>query len=144
MCIEYTGIKQYRYILPVNTCQHFTFGLFILDEWLGVDIDSIRRTVLNEKMITYFSKVFYSPTLNITGIHLGFNESDVNRCTCDSNGTSRESCRLLLKLWCNKMGDKATIGYLLESLYRLSQHEPSCIDKLSLDVALQKAKNSKY
>lgn len=128
----------------MNTCQHFTFGLFILDEWLGVDIDSIRRTVLNEKMITYFSKVFYSPTLIIIGIHLGFNESDVDRCTCDSNGTSRESCRLLLKHWCNKMGDKATIDYLLESLYRLSQHEPSCIDKLSLDVALQKAKNSKY
>jgi len=134
---------QYRYVLPVNTCQHFTFGLFILDEWLGVDIDSIRRTVLNEKMITYFSKVFNSPTLNITGIHLGFNESDVNRCTSDSNGTSRESCRLLLKYWCNKMGDKATIGYLLQSLYGLSQHEPSCINKDSLDLALQKAKNSR-
>ncbi|XP_071135139.1 uncharacterized protein [Mytilus edulis] len=113
-----------------------------VDEWLGIDILNIEKRVLNDKLVTYFSKAFIPSHLGLTGEYFGFTDSEVCHIRHDTKDNSRESCRQLLKNWCNKKGDTATIGALLLTLYKVSQQEPSCLDVKSIKKALKKANNS--
>ncbi|CAG2219893.1 unnamed protein product [Mytilus edulis] len=113
-----------------------------VDEWLGINILNIEKRVLNDKLVTYFSKAFIPSHLGLTGEYFGFTDSEVCHIRHDTKDNSRESCRQLLKNWCNKKGDTATIGALLLTLYKVSQQEPSCLDVKSIKEALKKANNS--
>lgn len=76
------------------------------------------------------------------GEYFGFTDSEVCHIKQDTKDNTRESSRHLLKNWCNKKGETATIGALLLTLYNISQTEPSCIDVKSITEALKKANNS--
>ncbi|XP_052086806.1 uncharacterized protein LOC127724060 isoform X2 [Mytilus californianus] len=113
-----------------------------VDEWLGISIQNIEKMVLNDKLVTYFSKALIPSHLGITGEYFGFTGSEVCHIKHDTKDSAREFCRQLLKTWCNKKGETATIGALLKTLYEISQQEPTCIDIKSINEALKKANNS--
>ncbi|XP_063404356.1 uncharacterized protein LOC134687827 [Mytilus trossulus] len=112
------------------------------DEWLGISTQNIGEMVLNDKLVTYFSKSLIPSQLGITGMYFGFTDSEVCHIKHDTKDNARESCRQFLKIWCNKKGKTATIGVLLLTLYKISQTEPSCIDVKGIIEALKKANNS--
>ncbi|VDI43096.1 Hypothetical predicted protein [Mytilus galloprovincialis] len=113
-----------------------------VDEWLGINIQNIEKRFLTDKLVTYFSKAFIPSHLGMIGEYFGFTDSEVCHIKHDTKGNTRESSRHLLKNWCNKKGETATIGALLLTLYNISQQEPSCIDVKSITEALKKANNS--
>ncbi|CAC5360539.1 unnamed protein product [Mytilus coruscus] len=113
-----------------------------VDEWLGISIQNIEKMVLNDKLVTYFSKALIPSHLGIIGEYFGFTGSEVCHIKHDTKDSAREFCRQLLKTWCNKKGETATIGALLRTLYEISQQEPTCIDMKSINEALKKANNS--
>lgn len=116
--------------------------LSFVDEWLGINIQNIEKKFLTDKLVTYFSKAFIPSHLGMIGEYFGFTDSEVCHIKHDTKGNTRESSRHLLKNWCNKKGETATIGALLLTLYNISQQEPSCIDVKSITEALKKANNS--
>ncbi|XP_076079213.1 uncharacterized protein LOC143049481 [Mytilus galloprovincialis] len=113
-----------------------------VDEWLGINIQNIEKRFLTDKLVTYFSKAFIPSHLGMIGEYFGFTDSEVCHIKHDTKDNTRESSRHLLKNWCNKKGETATIGALLLTLYNISQQEPSCIDVKSITEALKKANNS--